>query len=271
MRSPIRAPAVFTLALVTSLVACFACASDKSTASAEAKPSAQAGAPVEIDGRALAEARVGEAVAPRLGGSVAWVDDYQVEVAVHEDGAVRGLVFDAEGNALAHAGVTDFKLALRGEGGAKHDVALDWDEACACYRGQAGVSAGLVPEPLDVSFGSLGRTHTGVLSNYALLASGGASQKAASQDAASQKAASQKIPGQATGGQATGAAKKAGSAEAHLNARASAKLPPKTKNRTKTKRPAKSSVPKATAKHSVQKSGSGGGVKAGASLGFGTK
>jgi hypothetical protein len=259
MRSPIRAPAALTLAFVTSLAACFACAGDKRTPSPTAgKSGAESSASVEVDGRALAEARVGDAVAPRLGGSVAFVDDYQVEVAVHDDGAVQGLVFDGEGNALAHGGVTDFKLTLRGAGGAKPEAGLDWDEGCACYRGQASVTTALIAEPIDVSFGSLGRTHTGLLSGYKLLTDS-AARKASSQLAGATKHKDLSAP----------------NAKASFNARASTKAAPKARTKAAAKAQAslKASAPKTTAKH-TQKTASpstgSGSVKARAGVSFGT-
>jgi hypothetical protein len=252
MRSPIRAPAALTLALLASLATCLACARDKRAApSAERQPSAGPEAPVEIDGRALAEARANEAVAPRLGGSVVFVDDYQVELAVHGDGAVQGLVFDGEGNALAHAGVTGFKLSLRGADGSKPDVALSWDEACPCYRGQADVAAGLVAEPVAVSLSSLGSTHTGVLSGYTLLAPGNGSRN--------------------TSGQLVGATKHKDLAAP--NARASLPAGAATKAATKGRTKPKASAPKATAKHKAKKTAtaSGASVKARAGFALGTK
>jgi hypothetical protein len=118
---------------------------------------------------AQAEVTTKLTVAPTLGGSVFAVGEYQAELAVFEDGWVKGLLFDARGQAVPPALVTNFTLALTAQGDAKPRATLLWNADCKCFQGKADVAASLVAKPIDVSFDVSGKAQAGALAAYTLL------------------------------------------------------------------------------------------------------
>jgi hypothetical protein len=119
-----------------------ACATDEAKDTEAATAGAATSARAELAARAK--------VTPTFGGSVLWVGDYQAELAVHEDGLVQGLVFGADGQALAHERVSSFGAVLALESGARLALALSWDANAARFRGRAALTSELVMRPVDV-------------------------------------------------------------------------------------------------------------------------
>lgn len=145
------APSVLSFALCISSV--LACNSDKgSAASASAEVSAKA---------ALS-------VSPTFGGSVLMVGEHPVELAVAENGFVQGLVYDAQGKALASA-EAQLSVALRTKGGGQPKASLVWNAPHARLEGRAQLEAGLSAEPIEVSLDLAGQHATATLSDYAIL------------------------------------------------------------------------------------------------------
>jgi len=125
MRNQATTPRAHHLTLALAL-AMAACAKEGAEPPAtEAPGNASAASEAQVSAAAGAKARL--AVPPTLGGAVLPVGDYQAELAIHENGWVRGLVFDAEGQAMAQARVSDFNVTLNAEGGARPRASLIWD------------------------------------------------------------------------------------------------------------------------------------------------
>jgi hypothetical protein len=137
-----------------------------------ADPAASTGenaAQVQAEAKAHGDVTTKLTVAPTLGGSVFAVGEYQTELAVFEDGWVKGLVFDAQGQAVPPAMVTNFTLALSAQGDAKPRATLLWNLDCKCFQGKAEFAAGLIAKPIDVSFDVSGKAQAGALATYTLL------------------------------------------------------------------------------------------------------
>jgi hypothetical protein len=120
-----------------------------------------------VQAQIAADAKVN--VEPTLGGKVFIVGEHACELAVHADGRVEGLVFDAKGNAVAPERVQEFSAALSAEADARPRVKLLWDVDTRRFRGQADVQAALTTRPIDVSLQIDDAAQTGVLEGYALL------------------------------------------------------------------------------------------------------
>jgi len=146
---------------LSTLSAGFGCNSDKAGASGGTAGTASAAA------KAGAEAKL-VLVAPTLGGSVLVVGEQQVELAILENGLVQGLVYDAQGKAVAAAQLPKVSVALRTKGGGRPSAALVWVAPHACLEGRAQLEAGLVAEPIDVTLEGAERA-TAMLANYAIL------------------------------------------------------------------------------------------------------
>ena len=76
-------------------------------------------------------------------------------------GAIDAAIATAEGKPVAHGEVSALKVNVKGEGEARHDVALAWDASRAVFHGMVAADARLASGPLDVSFALGGKTHTG--------------------------------------------------------------------------------------------------------------
>ena len=154
------------LVLAAGLALSLGCATDKTEPPASETPaSGEATVNAQAEGNAKAELTV----TPTLGGSVFAVGEYQTELAVFEDGLVKGLVFDARGQAVPPALVTNFTLLLSAEGDVKPRATLAWNADAKCFQGKADVLASLVAKPIDVSFDVGGKAQTGALAAYSLL------------------------------------------------------------------------------------------------------
>jgi hypothetical protein len=144
-------------ASVLSLLICvspgLACNSDKGAA---------ASASAEIS------AKAGVSVSPTLGGSVLMVGEHPVELAVAENGFVQGLVYDAQGKALASA-EPQLSVSLRTKGGGQPKASLVWNGPHARLEGRAQLDAGLSAEPIEVSLDLAGQHASALLSDYAIL------------------------------------------------------------------------------------------------------
>src|SRR5688572_18845675 len=117
MQMPFRVPSsLLVVGWLSALGVGFGCNSDKAASSGAA---GTASAEVKADARL-------ELVAPTLGGSVLWVGDHQVELAILENGLVQGLVYDARGNVVAAAELPKASVALRTKGGGRPSAALAW-------------------------------------------------------------------------------------------------------------------------------------------------
>lgn len=259
-----RRPLTWLALLATS----FACATEK------ASPEASASATASVEGQAELEGKAKVTAVPKLGGSVVAVGEYQAELAVHENGWVKGLVFDAQGTGLAKDRVSDFKVTLSAEGDAKLDLSLAWDATCNCFLGnafdgKADIGAGLVAKPVQLSFIVDGAARAGSLMAYTLLPKLDLSARA---DLAG--TASAKLPSP--------------DAKAKLSAGVKAKVPsadvsvkpPAAKAGATAKASGAVSLPKPSVKLDVKqsagtgtapKAGASAGVKAKAGLSFGSK
>jgi hypothetical protein len=257
-----------SLTLLAALATTVACATDKT------EPSAEASAAVGVQAQADVQATAKVAAAPRLGGSVVVAGDYQAELAVHENGWVKALVFDAQGTALAPARVSDFKVALNAEGDAKLDLTLTWDATCNCFLGNAfegrsDLDARLVAKPVQLSFIVDGAAQAGALAAYTLLPKLDLSARA---DLAG--TANVKVPSpEANAKLSAGVKAKVPSADVTVK-------PPAAKAGVTAKASGAVSLPKPSVKLEVKpsagtstapKAGASAGVKAKAGFGFGTK
>jgi hypothetical protein len=117
-------------------------------------------------GSAAADAKA-TLVAPRIGGSVAGAGEFSVELAVHQDGLVEGLVSDAQGK-LVSDGVK-LTAAVQAKGGATEKLELGFALARARFEGHAKAGVELVPGPVDVTLDVAGKTSGCRLSIAAVL------------------------------------------------------------------------------------------------------
>jgi hypothetical protein len=157
-------PKSLPAALLSLLIA--ACASGeegKSKAGVEPPGTAAPSASAQADLGARAR------VSPRLGGSVTLVGDYQTELAVHEDGSVEGLVFDADAKVVPPERIGSFGAVLALDGSAQLPVALSWDAGAQRFRGHADLVGELATRPIDVKLAVDGKAQSGMLDEYVLL------------------------------------------------------------------------------------------------------
>ena len=145
------APSV--LSFVVCVSSALACNSDKGSA---------ASASAEVSGKAALS------VSPTFGGSVLVVGEHPVELAIAENGFVQGLVYDAQGKAIASA-EPQLSVALRTKGGGQPKASLVWNGPHARLEGRAQLEAGLSAEPIEVSLDLAGQHATATLSGYAIL------------------------------------------------------------------------------------------------------
>lgn len=268
MRTPAHPHRSRPLTLLSAVAMTLACATEKTEPSPEASASAAEGVQANVQAKANVTA------APQLGGSVGVVGDYQAELAVHENGWVKGLVFDARGAALAPARVSDFKVALTAEGDAKLDLALAWDATCNCFlgnafEGKADVGAGLVVKPVQLSFVVDGAAQAGALAAYRLLPRLDLSARADLAGTANVKVPSPDVKAKLSAGvnakvPSADVSVKPPAAKAGVTAKASSAVSlPKPSVKLEVKQSAGTSTP--------PKAGASAGVKAKAGFGFGTK
>lgn len=121
----------------------------------------------EADGEASVKAKLASLV-PRLGGSLLALGEHQLELAIHENGLVEGLLFSADGKVDARP-KAKIDVELQAEGDAKPKVELTWDEKTARFTGNTGAEAALVAKPVNVSAKLEGKAQKATLSEYALL------------------------------------------------------------------------------------------------------
>jgi hypothetical protein len=95
--------------------------------------------------------------------------EHQVELAVRQDGAVRALVFDAQGRRVSEPGPFTIGVTLTTEAGRKLAVRLAHDERRHCFWGKADAGEPLGLSTIPVTLGAGGKVVTGTLSQYALL------------------------------------------------------------------------------------------------------
>lgn len=253
------------LMLATSLAGAGACATDP------AEPTSEPAADTTLQGEAKAEAKAKISATPQLGGSVVAVGDYQAELAVHENGWVKGLVFDAQATALAPTRVSDFSVALSAEGDAKLDLDLAWDATCKCFlgnafQGKSDVTAELVAQPVQLSFSVDGAAQAGTLAAYSLLPE---LELTARADLAG--AAQAKVPAPAVKAKlAAGVKAKVPSADVNVKPPA-AKAGVSAKASASAPKPSVKLEVKSSTASSAPKAGASAGVKAKAGFGFGTK
>ena len=135
---------------------------DKAGGSAAASASASAAGV----GSATADAKAA-LVAPRIGGSVASTGEFSVELAVHQNGLVEGLVSDAQGK-LVTEGVK-LTAALQAKGGAAEKLELGFAAPRARFEGHAKAGVELAPGPIDVTLEVAGKTSSCKVSVAAVL------------------------------------------------------------------------------------------------------
>jgi hypothetical protein len=268
MRKPANTRRARPLTLLVALTTTFACATQKT------EPAPEASAAVGTEAQADVRAKANVAAAPRLGGNVVVAGDYQAELAVHENGWVKGLVFDAQGAALAPTRVSDFKVALNAEGDAKLDLTLTWDATCNCFlgnafEGQSDLAARLVAKPVQLSFNVDGAAQAGALAAYTLLPKLDLSARADLAGTANVKVPSPDVKAKLSAGVQAKAPSadvtvKAPAAKAGATAKASGAVSlPKPSVKLEVKQSAGTST--------APKAGASAGVKAKAGFGFGTK
>ena len=114
----------------------------------EAKPSAEATAKADLAAAAGGDARLAT-VQPRLGGSIAQLGEYAVEVVVHRAGLVEALVTDSRGRDL-HA---DVKLGITAStrANARESIELAFSTPRARFTGQARAGVEFGSAPVEVS------------------------------------------------------------------------------------------------------------------------
>jgi len=266
----LRLELVFMAAL--SLAGCAKDGEDSAAAAETRGVEGSASVSTMAEAKAEANARVDVAlnIEPKLGGSVLVVGESQVEVAVFENGAVKGLVFDARGNPISDRAALDFAVTLHTVGGGAPKVNLVWDAACACFSGHAAPSAALVVEPIDISLGLAGSVDSAQLGAYALLP---APKLDAEVNAAAAGAALPKPPkvDAKLSSSANGLAElKAPKVDAKASAGSTATTGAKASASASVSVP-KPSVHLEVGESTSTKNKAGAGVKGGASFGFGTK
>lgn len=169
MKNPSRTQGSIRFGLIALSALIVACAKDKAPASSGESPGAEGSASVSATAEVGAKAETKVSIAPTLGGSVLAVGEYQVEVAVHDNGLVKGLVFDARSKPLSNRAALDFAVTLHTAAGAEPKVDLLWNDECACFSGQATFEGALAPRPIDVSLAVNGDLAAAKLEAYALL------------------------------------------------------------------------------------------------------
>jgi hypothetical protein len=243
-----------TLAPLALLLAAGCSKDEPSPPPTSAAPSAAAQAQV------AAEARVD--VEPTIGGKVFLVGEHACELAIHADGRVEGLVFDAKGSAVTPERVTEFSVALSAEADARPRVKLLWDAATKRFRGQADAHAALTTRPIDVTLQIDGAAQSGVLDGYALLPAPAIAAEAQADATLKAPKASAKLGAKALADARVPAPRiKAPNAAASLQAKADAKVA--------VPKPRVDVGAKASAGTETKKSGAGASVKAKATFGFG--
>lgn len=164
LRSPRLEIVFFAVALQAACAKC----GDSEPGGAEAKgPEGSASIAVNAEGKA--EAQTAVTIRPKLGGSVLALGEAQVEVAVYENGSVKGLVYDAQGKPISDRAAVDFAVTLHAADGSAPKVDLTWNDACACFAGQAELEGALAVRPIDVSLGLGSSRDVAKLESYALL------------------------------------------------------------------------------------------------------
>jgi hypothetical protein len=152
---------------VLVLVIGIGCSKKSEESKVEAEGEAKVLGEAKADGEASMKATLASLV-PRLGGSLLALGKQHLELAIHENGLVSGLLFSADGNVVAEP-KAKIEVELQAEGDAKPKVELTWDEKTARYTGNANAEATLVPKPVKVSAQLGGKTEKATLSEYALL------------------------------------------------------------------------------------------------------
>jgi hypothetical protein len=93
--------------------------------------------------------------APRIGGTVASAGELSVELAVHHDGLVEGLVSDASGK-LVSEGVK-LSVSLQTKAGVAENLELGFVPTRARFEGRAKAGVELVPGPVEASLELVGK------------------------------------------------------------------------------------------------------------------
>jgi hypothetical protein len=155
-RNRIVLATIFALGLATG-----GCKSD-----ADAKAEAEA----EVDGAAKADADASAEVdvQPRIGGTVVVTGAYRVEILAYVAGRIEAIVMDAKGELVAKPAEVDLSVTLAAEGGAKADVALEWNAPEARFVGEVAADVQLVPGPITVDLKIAGEAHTGMHADFGL-------------------------------------------------------------------------------------------------------
>lgn len=263
------------VALLGVALSAAACAKDENAEGSEAKGAERSGSvTLNAEANMQAQAQTAVTIAPKLGGSVLAVGEAQVELAVFENGAVKGLVYDAQGKPLSDRAAVNFAVTLQAASGSAPKVDLGWDDACACFAGQAKLQGALAVRPIDVSLGLAGNMDVAKLEAYALLPAPKLDLEAS---AAASASAALPQPPKADAKLAAGAKPK-GLAELKTP-KVDLKASSGSGANASAKASASVSVPKPAVQLKVGQSTSttstknkaSAGVKAGASIGFGSK
>lgn len=133
---------------------------NKASSDATARADVAASAGATADAKAVV-------VLPRIGGTVASAGDFSVELAVHENGLVEGLVSDARGRLISEG--VKLSASVRAKSGGSENVQLAFSAPRARFEGRAGAGAELAPGPIDVALDVAGKSHGCKLSVAALL------------------------------------------------------------------------------------------------------
>jgi hypothetical protein len=270
LRSPRLAVALLAVGLQGACAKC----GDSEPHGTEARGTEGSASSAVSEGKA--EAQTAVTIQPKLGGSVLAVGEAQVEVAVYENGSVKGLVFDSLGKPLSDRAAVDFAVTLQAANGSTPKVDLTWNDACACFAGQAELEGALAVRPIDVSLNLDGSSDVAKLESYVLLP---APQLAAEANVtASARAAVPQPPRVdaklAAGSSAKGLAElKTPKVDLNAGSGSGASASASAKANVSVPKPAvQLKVGTSTSSTSTKsKEKAGASVKAGASFGFGTK
>jgi len=126
------------------------CGKDESSNAAPATASAEARA----TGSAAGVAPVTALAAPRIGGNVALVGEFSVEVVVHQAGQIEALVTDAAGKARQDV---QLSVSATTKGGATERVALAFSGPRGRFEGNAKAGVALASGPLAISLDAGGK------------------------------------------------------------------------------------------------------------------
>lgn len=161
--------------LLVALAANVAC-NKEPTADPKLKGETKALTQDKVDAKAKAEGKAGGrlemlgALLPRLGGSLVPLGDHFLELAIHKNGLVEGLLFDKQGKAVLKPEATELSVALAAQGDTHPVADLKWDAQSSRFVGTAsppeasasGTAKGKTDAAVDPKLAAKADTKAGV-------------------------------------------------------------------------------------------------------------